>query len=138
MKLTSEQRNIRDMILFESPYDEKKYWLGGIRKFVVPAYKIRSLVWDGLVDRAECQNDGPTIEEFLDYDSRHPGENLLLGGYAVKATREDERVTIDSIQFVGGHNLTPEAICFIEEFHWADEINFYEDGETVTIEAWWD
>lgn len=138
MKLTDRQLDVRDTILFGIPYDEHNYQPGGIAKFLVPACKIQQLVDDGLLDLTECQNDGPTIEEFLDYVSHHPNSEFLLGGYAVQASREDERVTIDRIQFVGERTITSEMVLFIEQFHWADELTISENWETVTVEAWWD
>ena len=139
MKLTPEQLNARDTILFDTPYEEKRYAHGGTCYFCVQPHKIWMLIKEGLIDPSERQNDGPSIEEFMEYvmDDDHNGK-YLLGGYAVSAKREDERVTIDTIKCIGSKELTKDMVDFIERFHWADELNLRLDWDGVTVRAWWD
>lgn len=138
MNLTKEQLDYRDNVLFGAPYEELRYKSGGTSFFKAKPNEIQNLVDLHLIDPEECQNDSPTISEFLEYTENHPDGNFDLHGYAVSQTRPDARVTIDAISITGPRKISSEMAGFIEMYHWADEMTVRNDWDNITIKAWWD
>ena len=102
-------------------YKESSYNLGGVRRFnnLSPA-DLHWLVENDFADPRDCQNDSPTLQEFLYFADTHPG--FSFGGYAVSANRPDYRVSIDSIHYAVDPVMPTEyMVDFATLFRLADE-----------------
>jgi hypothetical protein len=130
----------RDEILFGN-YDPKAY-TGGTRRFArVDVDTLQELVELDFVDVYECQNDSPTIREFLDFvEYSDERGSYRFDGYAVIDTRNDYSVSIDCISKIKPFGQTSEIVDFAELVATADD--FYlssranDRGEYGY--AWWD
>lgn len=84
----------RDKMIFGS-YDKSKY-SGGIRHFEnLDLDTLKHLLEKNFVDRAENQNDSPTIGEIVDFMKKYDG--YTGHGYAVEVEREDYRVSLEGV-----------------------------------------
>lgn len=88
----------RDLIIFKEKYDEEQYALGGIRNFKdLTVSGLQELLDNRFIDLDEAQNDGLTIQQFLDFVKDCDLYNVKFLGYAVSQKRADCRVTIDGM-----------------------------------------
>lgn len=122
----------RDEILFGN-YDPSAY-SGGIRRFRgLDSAKLETLITEGFVYVGERQNDGPSIDELLDFNEDW-NDMYTFQGYATNSSREDYRITIDSIQ-------RKEPFTSSDEDE-VDDFNYFTEAadEIDDIEgyAWWD
>ena len=124
--------NEREQILFGDKYDEAVYAKHGqIRQFKdVPVGTIAELVEKKHADPDDAQNNAPSIKELLDYAKEH--KDTTFDGYAVGATRQDYRISIDTVN--QKFNSKRDISDFINAFGNADELQTDEDYGR----AWWD
>ena len=116
----------RDKIIFSDGYVPEAYRRhGGSRSFEgVTLEQLQALQEQGFLDPEECQNDSPSIAEFMEYMKSHEG--FTAHGYAISADREDYRVSIEGLQKLG--DVTREdLIDFVNAFRWADELTCKDD-----------
>lgn len=84
---------------------------------------IKSLVGQKFLDLGERQNDGKTVLEFIDWMEGHSG--FTANGYIVESEREDQRITLTGLEYVGevSDELKGE---FLKEFISANEVSVRE------------
>lgn len=121
-KLTREQAEQREQLLFHRSYDEKNYEMGGVAWFdEIPVETAKKLIDLGFVDPADTQNLSPTMQEMVDFCDDGTGM-WYLHGYAVSPNRYDCRVTFEGV----GSNSTlgvTDAVDFMWAFRFADELS---------------
>lgn len=119
----------RDELIF-GEYAPEKYG-GGVRDFNnMSVNLLKKLVDMRFADPDEAQNDSPTIQEFIDY--MEDKNCYVVNGYVVTDNRGDYRVSVESIEKIGGFEDKEELIEFVDRFHNADEFDI-KNGY-----AWWD
>lgn len=122
----------RDEIIFGA-YEPKKY-LGGIRKFEgLRLETLKELSDLGHLNLFDAQNDGPTIQKFMDFMEKYPGYKAM--GYVVSKDRGDYRLTVDGIEKVESHISMAELEDFLKEFgDTAEDIT----ATTNCVSCWYD
>lgn len=91
----------RDLIIFKEKYNEEQYCLGGIRNFKdLTLNGLQELLDNGFIDLDEAQNDGLTVQQFLDFVKDCELDKVKFLGYAVSKDRPDCRVTIDGMHAI--------------------------------------
>jgi hypothetical protein len=122
--------NTRDTIIFGRPYDKTCY-SGGYRSFKgLTAEKLQLLVDQKFASGTENQNGSPSIADFLEYAKEH--KNVTLAGYVIDITRDDYRVSVDSIE--QDFETSKDIEEFSEMFHSADEFTIRDNHGY----AWYD
>ncbi len=90
----------RDRLLFGRKINWAADDSGGIERFEwVSAETLKELVAKGYADPGDAQNSSPTLGEFIRFLERFP--DVKAHGYAVSPEREDYRVTVEGLQYVG-------------------------------------
>ena len=129
MYITPEQEQRRWQILGrENP--PEKYDVVDVTDIGEEA--IRTLVEEGFLEREDFHNCSPYVEDYMDFMSNYPGK-FKLGGYVVCPTRDDVRITFDSIESCGEVDLDM-MIDFTEKFRCADSFTMTRN----CLFAWWD
>ena len=120
----------RDEIL--EPYFRDGDYRGGIRSFrALTLQVLEELIAADFISLDEAQNNSPTVFELANFMRQHPG--MTAHGYAVAATRDDYRATLEGLEFNGAVSRELER-AFVREFHHADELTV----EDNCLHAWWD
>lgn len=140
-KLTLEQCEEREQLVFHRPYNLKNYELGGICRFdCLDVDTAEKLVALGYVDPEDSQNSSPTAREMIDFCAAYRGEEegdpglFYLHGYVVSPNRGDCRITFEGV--ASDAELTAdEAIDFVSAFRFADELAF---GVNEPAYCWYD
>lgn len=118
-KPTDEQMKERDMILFGF-FDKEDYYGGSMDFSDLHVDRLKKLVELGYADVEECQNNSPTIGDFIEFCDAYP--EFTLHGYAITNERDDCRVTIEGVDL--GKPVDDKAIKdFVEMFRFADDFN---------------
>jgi hypothetical protein len=113
-------------------------WCGGIRRYeYLSPELLEKLVEEGYADPEECQNDSPTIQEWLDFIKENPtlSNKISFHGYIVHKDRTDRRISIEGIQsspilesVMNDVKFTEKEIEAINFFcHYADELSITEN-----------
>lgn len=126
----------RDLIIFKEKYDENKY-LGGIRRFrSLSLGDLKELIDNKFIDLDERQNDGLTVQEFLDFISECDLYRVNFIGYAVSQKRTDCRVTIEGLEATTGLNEGE----FLEKSNkYTKKADLFEyNSETSDVFIWFD
>ena len=85
----------RDEIIF-GKYESKAY-KGGLRRFDnLSLEKLKKLVECKFIRLEECQNNSPSVREFIEFMEKYSGYTVM--GYAISVKRTDYRVTLDGIE----------------------------------------
>lgn len=130
MKVWNKDIKRRDEIIF-GKYDPNEY-RGGIRYFTrITVDKVRQLVDEGFMSTEDRQNFAPSVGELIKFAEKW-NKNYVFSGYAVIDTRDDYRVSIDTIDSVGGIGSNVEQREFYKLIKDADE------KEIEYGHAWWD
>jgi hypothetical protein len=105
---------------------------GGIALFSYMKFDtLQKLVDSGFAKLDDAQNDAPTLGEFIDFLKDHSA--FLVNGYVVEAERDDCRVTITGLEFLGAAtNQQIEAFTYFSEG--ASEIEITPER----LYCWWD
>jgi hypothetical protein len=127
----------RDLIL-KGFFDSKEY-VGGTKRFSkLPLELLELLVLEGHTDPEDYQNNSPSIKDLLVFARQmsEKGYYFFFGGYAVSPSRDDYRVSIDTINikyyFDNSNHLNNK---IIEKFFKdADE----KDVEQGSMRFWYD
>jgi hypothetical protein len=127
----------RDLIL-KGFFDSKEY-VGGTKRFSkLPLELLELLVLEGHTDPEDYQNNSPSIKDLLVFAKQmsEKGYYFFFGGYAVSPSRDDYRVSIDTINikyyFDNSNHLNNK---IIEKFFKdADE----KDVEQGNMRFWYD
>lgn len=88
----------RDLIL-KGFFTDKEY-IGGTKRFKdIPLELLELLVLEGHLDAHDKQNEAPSVDELIKFarQMKPKGYDFYFGGYAVSPSREDYRVSIDTI-----------------------------------------
>lgn len=88
----------RDLIL-KGFFTDKEY-IGGVKHFKdLPLELLELLVLENHLDGEDKQNEAPSINELIAFarQMKEKGYDFYFGGYAVSPSREDYRVSIDTI-----------------------------------------
>lgn len=138
MKLGLAMR--RDEFLF-GEFNEAEY-TGGIRYFKdLSPRLLHQLVILKMADNEECQNNGPTIYEFLKFaEECKSNAEITFSGYVISPFRNDGSLVVDKIS-MKAEQIDPECtIAFMDRFDNADELKSSYNPETKMhiLEAWWD
>ncbi len=132
MNLNKQKVNNRDMILFNEPYDAKKYNMGGIRKIESISFEdYVDLLRVGAIDPEDRQNSAPTAEEIMKFVGAHP--NFYAFGYAVSPLRDDCRVSIEGVICTEEYSLE-DVWDFFEVFQYPDELTI----QKGLLRCWYD
>lgn len=131
--LNEQVANFRDMLLFGEKYDTSKY-IGGVRHFgEITLETLERLVDAGLADKDDCQNNAPSIEEFMKFIRERTSDGWYLHGYAVSADRDDCRISIEGCGCrIEGYSAE-DVEDFVYMFRYADD--FVISGELF---CWYD
>jgi hypothetical protein len=92
---------------------------------------LEELVEKKFADPEMNQNDSPTIGEFLEFVKENPG--FTLHGYIITPNRNDYRVSIEGLQFLGEASKAT-ILAFTNFVQGADEI----EANDQVLYAWWD
>ena len=127
MKLNKDIKK-RDELIF-GEFDREKY-MGGLRNYrFMKVDLLKQLVEQGFADPETCQNDSPSIQEFIDFLEENEGYTVF--GYVISDTRPDYRVSIEGLQKDEPTETKEEIKKFFEFANGASELDI--DGY-----AWWD
>lgn len=133
-KLTLEQAEQREQIVFNRPYDTDSYRRsGGCRRFDnMDVNTARKLIRLGYLDPNDCQNASPSAREIIDFCSDDDSDIWYLHGYVISPERGDCRITIEGC----GSSARPSSdriVAFVDMFRYADEFSI--DGACY---CWYD
>lgn len=105
---------------------------GGIRRFSRLGYEtLESLVLMGFADIDDTQNDAPSLGEIRDFLLDNPG--FTAHGYAVSESREDCRISLEGVEFLGTTTVA-QVTAFQAMFGHADELTISNDR----LHCWFD
>lgn len=130
----------RDRIMTEGevqwhfPFDPKKepYYCGGIAHYGnLSVSTLKVLVEKGYAEPEECQHEGKTIAEMMEFMEKFP--ELKAEGYVVEEKRHDFRLTVTGLTFKG---KSPQKLRdeFEKFFSDADEYQNNDSG----LRSWYD
>ena len=113
----------RDIILFDEPYDQKKY-CGGCRRFEgLSASDLKKLADIGVIDLEDGCNYSPTAGEILEFMQAYPMA-FTAHGYAISPSRDDYRVTIEGVAQQPGSFTSKKMVeDFTMTFRFADDFD---------------
>lgn len=122
----NRNEDTRNKILAKHSKFDGKWSFNGLS-----AKGLQLLIKQKFADPQEMQNNSPSIEEFLQFLKEHP--DCTVSGYAVELAREDYRVSVEQIDFVGKYSkeLLKD---FVNAFRNADEFKVGDKN----LHAWWD
>lgn len=107
-------------------------YCGGVRSYEgLTVEALEDLIEEGFVDLDDCQNNSPTVREFLEFARERP-MSVFFHGYAVHKNRDDYRVTIEGLSCPTGHAHKTQAF----KDAWK-AIGRSADEKSVT-RLWWD
>lgn len=90
----------RDQLLFGRRVNWADDASGGIEPFEwVSVETLKELVAKNYADPHDAQNESPTLGKYIRFMERFP--EVRAHGYAVSPEREDYRVTVEGLQYVG-------------------------------------
>ncbi len=97
--------------------------------------ELKALRLLNLINGDDCQNDSPTVDEFLEFCETNgtSEEEVIFEAYIV-TNRPDARVTVEGIRLLVALSGEKTKRDFINQFRCADE---FEVQESV-YRAWWD
>ena len=76
---------------------ESKAYKGGLRRFDnLSLEKLKKLVECKFIRLEECQNNSPSVREFIEFMEKYSGYTVM--GYTISVKRTDYRVTLDGIE----------------------------------------
>ena len=87
-----------------------------------------------LLTLSERQNNGPDIEDMINFTCENPFIEVEFSGYIIGTERADHRLTIDCMNFT--YENSEELALIVNMFHYADE--FEVESEACKVRAWWD
>ena len=132
----------RDRIITgeESPYKQPSY-SGGIFPYQdMSVDTLKELRDKNYLDPEDCQNDSPSIEQFIELMERHP--LMTAHGYAVSFERDDYRFSVEGVEgIVEGTAGLFDVLKLCRE---ADEFDVEPTApprhmvEAFKFRAWWD
>lgn len=131
-----EMQKRREEIIFEKELEEKDY-LGGCAHFNGLLVKeLEQLISEDLADQDECQNESPSIKDFLDFGKKWIEYGVSFQGYTIHTKRDDHRVSVDGICIRSDDEpfSAQFVIDFTNNFRHADEF----DLGTHSAQAWFD
>ena len=129
-----DRKNVSERDLLLQPY-RSTGGFGGIYHFTgVPLHIIQKLANLNLLSLDDRQNDAPTIGEFIDHVQSTPNCKITFHGYAVDASREDYRISIEGLHIAEAtHSALESCILFNRT---ADEFDIsIREG---VARSWWD
>ena len=112
------------------------YYIGGCYDFYCDWKTLNNLVKEGFADPNECQNDSPSIKEFLELTEGLKG--IKFKAYAVSPERQDYRITVDGIEASIYEAYGDDIAKLVQVCHEADEFDFSHEGYNYILYAWWD
>lgn len=124
----------RDKLIFGG-YDQSKN-CGGVRHFECNVDLMNQLIKEGFADPDECQNDSPSIKDFM--DTVNGDESVEFECYAVDINRDDYRITIEGIRAYIPDTDYDRINLYVEQFRYADEFTFEHMDDCFYLRAWWD
>lgn len=125
--MNQDQKRRDEIMALEYP----KY-VGGLEKFEeLTAEQLETLIKENFADPADKHNLAPTSGDFLNFMKSHEG--VWAHGYVVGGAREDYRLRIEGLVFLG---KVPDALK-------ADFSTFCSSADDLRIEkdelySWWD
>ena len=133
-KMTKEQAEEREQLVFGRSYASEKYSMGGICYFDnMSVQTAKKLMNAGYIDPNDAQNCSPTAEEMIQFCDDDTGA-WYLHGYVVSPDRADCRITFEGVR--SECELTAEqALDFLQAFRFADELTA---GVGQTAYCWYD
>ena len=115
----------RDTLIFGKPIDWKKDGLGGTESFEGLSLKVlKELKEKNFLDPEDAQNSAPSIEEMMEFMDGHKG--FTAHGYVVSPDREDYRVSLEGVEFIGKVSF-PTITEFSKMFGHADDLTIEEE-----------
>lgn len=129
-------QDLRDSRLMQPAWryemDLPGYSSGIMRFCEMNADTLEWMIANRFADPEDCQNDSPTIREFLDFMHKYPG--VMAIGYVVDKSRSDYRLTVEGLEYEG--NISKEMLAdIIDNYRLADEFSLdHYDGFRI----WYD